>query len=102
MKSSIAYWHTAYTGFHLDFNEVVYSANAVAIRWTMRGTSRSAGSTPGMEKDIDVPGISILHISDGKFTDECMSGDDLTWFKQRSYTLVATSPSKSAHLQKIE
>jgi steroid delta-isomerase-like uncharacterized protein len=94
LKSSIVYWHTAYPDFHIEFNEVIYSPNAVAIRWTLRGTNSGPGPPPPTGKAVNFPGMSILHISEGKIDDEWISGDDLTWFKQLGFTLVAATPGK--------
>jgi steroid delta-isomerase-like uncharacterized protein len=94
LKSSIAYWHTAYPDFHLEFNEVIYATNAVAIRWTLQGTNSGHGAASPTGKAVNFPGISILHISDGKIQDEWISGDDLSLVKQLGYTLVAANSGK--------
>jgi predicted ester cyclase len=94
LKSSIAYWRTAYPDFHIDVDEVIYAPNAVTTRWTIRATNSGPGSHPPTGKAVLVPGMSIIHVSAGKIVDEWISANDLYWAKQLGFALAPTSPSK--------
>lgn len=70
LKSIITYWRTAYPDFHITLDELIYAPNVVTARWTIRATNTGPGKHPPTGKAIVVPGISILHVSEGKITDE--------------------------------
>lgn len=70
LKSVITYWRTAYPDFHITIDEIVYAPDVVTARWTIRATNTGPGKHPPTGEAIVVPGISILHVSEGKIIDE--------------------------------
>ncbi len=70
LKSIITSWRTAYPDFHISLEELIYTPTVVAARWTIRATNTGPGSHPPTGKAIVIPGISILHVSEGKLIDE--------------------------------
>ena len=94
LKSTITYWRTAYPDFHLTADELIYAPNAVTARWTIHATNSGPGSHPATGKTVVVPGISIIHVSDGKITDEWIASNNLYWAEQLGYTLTPTGAAQ--------
>ncbi|NOY36855.1 MAG: ester cyclase [Chlorobi bacterium] len=88
---NVTNWRKAYPDFHLRIDEIIYSNNAAAVRWTITATNTGSGSHPPTGKRIEVPGISIVHFTDGKIKDEWIASNDYYWLKQLGFTLVAPS-----------
>jgi len=70
LKLTIAAWRTPYPDFTITINELVYSKEKVAVRWTIRATNTGSGAHPPTGKAVVFVGMSILHISGGKIVDE--------------------------------
>lgn len=84
-------WRKAYPDFHITIEEFFYSNNAAAARWTITATNTGSGSHPPTGKRIEVPGISIVHFTDGKIKDEWIASNNYYWLQQLGFTLVAPS-----------
>jgi len=74
----------SYPDFHITGDEIIYSTNAVAVRWTIHATSKT-------RKEMNVKGMSIFHFVDGKIKDEWISNNDLLWLQQLGYTITPPS-----------
>ena len=94
LKISITYWRTAYPDFQIDLDEAMYAPNAVTVRWTIRATNSGPGRHPPTGKSVNVPGMSILHVSSDKITDEWIASNNLYWAQQLGFTLAPPSPGK--------
>ena len=79
----------AYPDFHITIDEIFYSNNAAAARWTITATNTGPGSHPPTGKRIEVPGISIIHFADGKIKDEWIASNNYYWLQQLGFTLAA-------------
>lgn len=88
LKSEIAMYHTAYPDFHITIDEVFFTANAGAARWTITATNTGPGVYPPTGKQVNTPGMNIFHYADGKLLDEWVGGNNILWFKQLGYTIV--------------
>jgi steroid delta-isomerase-like uncharacterized protein len=88
LKAEIVRWRTAYPDFTITINELVYAPGAVTVRWTISATSGGPGSSPPTGKRVVVPGMSLLHVHDGKLIDEWVSGNDLSWATQMGFVLT--------------
>lgn len=86
---SITNWRKAYPDFHITIDELIFSNEAVAGRWTIKATNTGSGSHPPTGKRIEVSGISIFHFVDGKIKDEWIASNNYYWLKQLGFTLVA-------------
>ena len=80
--------------FHITADELIYAPNAVTARWTIQATNSGPGSHPPTGKTVVVPGISIIHVSDGKITDEWIASNNLYWAEQLGYTLTPTGAAQ--------
>jgi len=84
-------WRKAYPDFHIKMDEIIYSNNTAASRWTITATNTGFGSHPPTGKRIEVSGISIVHFADGKIKDEWIASNNYYWLKQLGFTLVSPS-----------
>jgi predicted ester cyclase len=94
LKKNITKIRAAYPDFHISLDEVIYAPDAVTARWTIRATNSGPGERPPTGKTVVVPGMSIIHISGGKITDEWIAGNDLSWAQQLGYTLEPATAGK--------
>jgi len=94
LKRAITYWRTAYPDFNLTLDEVLCAASAVSCRWTIHATNSGPGKMPPTGKSVVVPGMSILHVSAGKITDEWIFGNDLYWMMQLGFTVAPPASGK--------
>ena len=74
----------SYPDFHITVEEVFYTANAAAARWSIQASSKTG-------KKMNIMGMSILHFVDGKIKDEWISNNDLQWLKERDYIIMPPS-----------
>ena len=86
-KETILNVRKSYPDFHITVNEIFYSANAAAARWTIQASSKTG-------KEMNIMGMSIIHFVDGKIKDEWISNNDLSWLKQLDYVIVPPSTDK--------
>ncbi len=88
---NVTNWRRAYPDFHITVEEIFYSNNAAAARWIITATNTGSGSHPPTGKRIEVPGMSIIHFTDGKIKDEWIASNNYYWLQQLGFTLVAPS-----------
>ncbi|MEW6509783.1 MAG: ester cyclase [Bacteroidota bacterium] len=94
LKSAIAYWRTAYPDFTITLDEVIYTQSVIAARWTIKATNSGPGSSPPTGKTVVVPGMSLLHVAEGKLVDEWIAGNDLSWMQQLGYSFAPPQAGK--------
>jgi steroid delta-isomerase-like uncharacterized protein len=87
LKAEIVRWRAAYPDFTITIDELVYAPDAVTVRWTISATNSGPGPSPPTGKRVVVPGMSLLHVDDGKLIDEWVSGNDLAWATQMGLVL---------------
>lgn len=87
-REKIIYWRQAYPDFYIVLDEVLYSKDAAAARWTITATNTGTGQHPPTGKSIKVSGISIIHFFDAKIKDEWIASNNLDWIKQLGFTVV--------------
>ncbi len=89
LKIVITYWRTAYPDFHVTIDEVFFTENAAASRWTITATNTGPGKHPPTGMQVNTPGMSIVHYADGKLSDDWIGSNNLLWMEQIGFTLVA-------------
>jgi len=82
LKTSIANLRRAYPDLVLATDEIIYGQETIVVRWTIRATNTGPGSHPPTGKAIVVPGMSILHVKNGKIVDEWIAANNLLWMQQ--------------------
>jgi steroid delta-isomerase-like uncharacterized protein len=83
---NITKFRKAYPDFYITIDEMIFSEEAVAGRWTITATNTGEGWHPPTGKSIEVPGMSIFHFADGKIKDEWIASNNILWLKQLGYT----------------
>ena len=83
-KETILNVRKSYPDFHITVNEIFFSADAAAARWTIQ-TSKKTG------KEMNIKGMSIIHFVEGKIKDEWISNNDLSWLQQLDYVIMPPS-----------
>lgn len=66
-------------------DDLVAEGDKVVARYTVRATSRGSGSSPG--RPIEVTGITIFRIAEGKIRETWIVNDQVEMFLQLGYTL---------------
>ena len=66
-------------------DDLIAEGDKVVARYTVRATSRSRGSAPG--QPIEVTGITIFRIAEGKIRETWIVNDQIEMFMQLGYTL---------------
>ena len=82
-KQLIVSYRTAYPDLHVTVEDVIANEDRVVVRWTSRGTN-SGGlmGMPATGRKVEVPGISIFRIEDGKVAEEWEGFDTLAMMQQ--------------------
>jgi len=84
---------------HVTIDDMIAEGDKVALRWTTRGTERGSvrtplGVTPATERAIDIPGINIFRIVNGKIAEEWIVWDTLSWAQQLGLVSRPPPPAK--------
>lgn len=66
-------------------DDLIAEGDKVVARYTVRATSRTTGSSPG--RPIEVTGVTIFRIADGKIRETWIVNDQIEMFLQLGYTL---------------
>lgn len=76
-------WRTAFPDLSVTVDLVVAEGDFVAVRWTARGTNTGEGNgLPATGKRVEVSGVAIFRIVDGKIAEEWAAGDALGLLRQ--------------------
>jgi predicted ester cyclase len=65
--------------------DLIAEGDKVVARYTVRATSRATGSAPG--RPIEVTGITVFRIAEGKIREAWIVNDQVEMFLQLGYTL---------------
>ena len=65
--------------------DLVAEGDKVVARYTVRATSRGSGSSPG--RPIEVTGVTIFRIAEGRIREVWIVNDQIEMFLQLGYTL---------------
>ena len=93
-KETVLKWRAAYPDFSLVVNEHVFDVDKIAGLWTINATNTGSGWHPPTGKHVEIIGMSILHIEDGKIKDEWIASNNGYWLKQLGFKLVPPSQEK--------
>jgi steroid delta-isomerase-like uncharacterized protein len=98
-EQSIKAFRAGAPDLHVTIDDMIAEGDKVALRWTTRGTERGSvrtplGVTPATERAIDIPGINIFRVVNGKMTDEWIVWDTLSWAQQLGLVSRLPQPAK--------
>jgi steroid delta-isomerase-like uncharacterized protein len=82
-KELIVAYRTAYPDVHVTVDDVIATEDRVVVRWTSHGTNEgSLMGMPATGRKVEVSGISIFEIEDGKVAEEWEGFDTLAMMQQ--------------------
>ena len=98
-EQSIKAFRAGAPDLHVTIDDMIAEGDKVALRWTTRGTERGSvrtplGVTPPTERAIDIPGINIFRIVNGKIAEEWIVWDTLAWAQQLGLVARPPAPAK--------
>ena len=89
LREGFAYYKAAFPDFRYDLEELlVDDGNAVAARWTMRGTHRGEFfGVEGTGRTFASPGVSLHRIADGQIAEDWEFSDDIGQMRQLGFRM---------------
>jgi predicted ester cyclase len=88
-KGYVEYMRTAYPDFNLKLNELIVKGDWLIIHWTVTGTNTGLrGDVPPTGKGIEISGISLARVIDGKMIEEWNYYNLWVTYEQMGFTLV--------------
>jgi len=94
-KQGMTAFHTAFPDLQFTIEDEIAEGKRIAVRWTMRATHLGEyQSHPPTGKQVEVTGISIFHIADGKIQEITVNMDRLGQFQQLGWWPAPTQPPK--------
>lgn len=76
-------WKQAFPDLTITPDILVAEGDLVTVRWIGRGTNTGSGNgIPATGKSVELPGITIWRIVDGRITDEWSAFDQLALMQQ--------------------
>ena len=94
LKKVISGFRTAYPDLKLVIEDWIYSENKSSGRWIFTGTNTGPGEMSPTGKPVKVWGISTVHVTNGKITEEWVAYDNQSLMEQLGGTMTPPSGSK--------
>ena len=92
LKSHIALVRETYPDFNVTLDHSMYTKDGAVGHFTFTGTHSGKGGAALAGKKVKVSGQNMIHVANGKITEEWVTTEDLTMMTQLGYTL--TPPAK--------
>ena len=93
-KKAIADFRTAYPDLKLTLDNTLYAENGGVTRWVLTGTNTGPGQMPSTGKSVNIWGLSIVHIANGKVTKEIVAFDNQDLMEQLGFTMMPPAAGK--------
>jgi steroid delta-isomerase-like uncharacterized protein len=93
-KKAIADFRTAYPDLKLTLDNTLYAENGGATRWVLTGTNTGSGQMNPTGKSVNIWGLSIVHIANGKVTKEIVAFDNQVLMEQLGYAMMPATEEK--------
>lgn len=90
-KRAISDFRTAYPDLKLTLDNTLYAENGGATRWVLTGTNTGPGQMPPTGKSVNIWGLSIVQITNGKVTKEIVAYDNQDLMEQLGYVMAPAS-----------
>jgi len=82
-QAALKGWHQAFSDVAIAPEKLIAEGDLVAIYWIARGTNSGTGNgLPATGKKVELPGITIWRIVDGKIKEEWSAFDQLSMMQQ--------------------
>src|SRR5437588_1711293 len=82
-QAALKGWHQAFSNIVISPEKLIAEGDLVTIYWIARGTNTGAGNgLPATGKKVELAGITIWRILDGKIKEEWSAFDQLSMMQQ--------------------
>ena len=82
-QAALKGWHQAFADIAIVPDKLIAEGDLVTIHWIARGTNTGTGNgLPATGKKVELPGITIWRIVDGKIKEEWSAFDQLSMMRQ--------------------
>lgn len=83
IRNNFAWFRMVFPDLHVQIDDLIAEGSKVAVRWTFTGTQQGEFmGKPGSGKQVNLSGIDIYRISDGKIAEWWRTADILSMLKQ--------------------
>lgn len=94
-KDNVTLVRTAFPDFNVTSDEVFVKDDRVVLRWTATGTNTGLlGDQPATGKRIQISGVNINRVIDGKIVEEWVYFNMAHFLTQLGYKITPPSPEK--------
>ncbi len=88
LKRAITNLRATYPDFKVTLTEVIAASDKVVGRWQWSGTHSGVGLPEAKGKSVQVTGINIMHVKNGKFVEEWVESDGMAAILQLGFTVA--------------
>lgn len=89
MKKFLGFFFDAFPDLNITIDEMVVAGNRLVQRWTLKGTNTgSMGDMPPTGKTVELSGVSIIHMADGKAVEIWDFYNALDMYAQLGFTII--------------
>lgn len=88
LKRAITNLRVTYPDFKVTLTEVIAAGDKVVGRWQWSGTHSGVGLPEAKGKKVQVTGINIMHVKNGKFVEEWVESDGMAAMLQLGFTVA--------------
>ncbi len=82
-QAALRGWHEAFPDIAISAEKLIAEGDLVTVYWIARGTNTGAGNgLPATGKKVELAGITIWRILDGKIKEEWSAFDQLSMMQQ--------------------
>lgn len=82
-QAALKGWHQAFSDIVVSPEKLIAEGDLVTVYWIARGTNTGTGNgLPATGKKVDLAGITIWRIADGKIKEEWSAFDQLSMLQQ--------------------
>src|SRR5213596_1528651 len=96
-QAALKGWHQAFSDIVVSPEKLIAEGDLVTIYWIARGTNTGAGNgLPATGKKVELAGITIWRILDGKIKEEWSAFDQLSMMQQLGLLPTDKQPAKQS------
>jgi steroid delta-isomerase-like uncharacterized protein len=96
-QAALKGWHQAFSDISIVPEKLIAEGDLVTIYWIARGTNTGAGNgLPATGKKVELAGITIWRIVDGKIKEEWSAFDQLSMMQQLGLLPTDKQPAKQS------
>jgi steroid delta-isomerase-like uncharacterized protein len=82
-QAALKGWHQAFSDVVVEPRKLIAEGDLVTVYWVARGTNTGTGNgLPATGKKVELAGITIWRIADGKIKEEWSAFDQLSMMRQ--------------------